>query len=101
MHASDWASITSAAVAAIAVILSFFSYRRTLDVRRQEIQDRRTAQARQVTGWWTRVKEDTLEDLTLGNSSGPEWPTEAGFRIWISNNSDDAAYECVVFAPIT
>jgi hypothetical protein len=64
------------------------------------MRDKRTAQARLVTAWWTRVRKDTGEDLVLGDFSGPEWPPEAGYRVWVSNSSDDAVYYCVVFAPI-
>ena len=97
---TSWGTVFAAATALAALVLSYLSFRREQNTRRETIRDRRTAQARLVTAWWTRVRQDTLEDLTLGNISGPDWPPEAGFRIWISNSSDDAIYGSMVFASI-
>ena len=76
-----------------ALILSYRVYKRDQKIRR-------TAQARLVTAWWTRVSRDTGEDLYLGNASGSDWPEESGYRIWVSNSSDDAVYNCAVIASI-
>lgn len=96
----DWGTVFAATTSLAALILSYLSFRRGQNIRRDTIHDRRTAQARLVTAWWTRVRKDTLEDLVLGDTVEPEWPAEAGYRIWVSNSSDDAVYDCMVFAPI-
>jgi len=80
MHASDWTSIATAATAAIAVILSYLSYRRTQDIRREELYDRRTAQARLITAWWTGVDEND-QDVIARDAASTVWPEDTGYRI--------------------
>jgi hypothetical protein len=92
MHASDWISIASAAIAAVAVVFSYVSYRRTQD-------DQRKAQARLITAWWTRVDENN-QDAIAKDAESTVWPEETGYRIWVNNSSDDAVYECSVYADI-
>jgi hypothetical protein len=99
MHASDWIAISSTITAVIAVILSYFSYRRTQDIRRQEIHDSRRSQARLITAWWTRVDEHN-QDALAGEAESTVWPEETGYRVWANNSSDDAVYECSVYADV-
>lgn len=95
------AAVFAAATSVVAVVLGFLSFRREQNVRREQIEDRRLAQARLITAWWTRVSKDTGEDLSpIRNTAGPAWPAEAGYRVWISNSSDDAVHDCFVEAPI-
>ncbi len=89
----NWGTVFAALTSLAALIISYKVYRRD-----QEIQ--RTAQARLITGWWTRVRKGSGEDLHLGNITGPDWPQEAGYRVWVSNSSNDAVYDCSVFASI-
>ena len=58
---------------------------------------RRTSQARLITAWWTPVGQNN-EDLNVVEATSAVWPEEVGCRIWVSNSSDDAVYECSVFA---
>jgi hypothetical protein len=85
----------------IALILSFLAFKRDADVRKEQIRDRPEAQARLITAWWSRVSSDTGEDLSLQYVPGPDWPEESGHRVWISNSSDDAVYECRIEAVAT
>jgi hypothetical protein len=99
MHTSDWIAISSTITSAIAVVLSYFSYRRTQDIRRQEIHDKRRSQARLITAWWTRVDEHN-RDALASDAESTVWPEETGYRVWISNSSDDAVYECSISADV-
>jgi hypothetical protein len=74
-----------------ALLLTYALLRRELDARRDEVNDRRRAQARLVTVWWTRVQKDSNKDMT--NLMG-EWPEEIGFRVWAANSSQEAVYDC-------
>jgi hypothetical protein len=80
MHASDWAAIGTAVTSLIAIVLSYLSYRRGQDIRRDVLQDRRTSQARLITAWWTRVDQSN-EDLIVIDATTAVWPEEAGYRI--------------------
>jgi hypothetical protein len=74
-----------------ALLLTYALLRRELDARRDEVNDRRRAQARLVTVWWTRVQKDSNKDMT--DFTG-EWPEEIGFRVWAANSSQEAVYDC-------
>jgi hypothetical protein len=41
------------------------------------------------------VEENSLEDLT--HFTAPDWPEEAGFRVWIANSSEEPVYDCAAF----
>jgi hypothetical protein len=101
MQASDWIAIVSAVAstftAAIAIALSYISYRRTQDINRQEIRDRRRSQARLITAWWTRVEENS-RGAASRDAESTTWPEETGYRIWLGNSSDEAAYGCAITA---
>jgi len=96
----EWGTVFAAATSLAALILSYLTFRRQQNIRREEISDKRRSQAKLVTAWWTRVRKDNEEDLALGAITTAEWPPEAGYRVWISNSSDDAVYDCMVFASI-
>ncbi|HXK07133.1 MAG TPA: hypothetical protein VMS37_32355 [Verrucomicrobiae bacterium] len=55
--------------------------------------------ARLVTAWWTRVDENN-RDLMASDAMSVVWPEELGYKIWVSNSSNDAVYDCHVDADI-
>jgi hypothetical protein len=79
--AQNLATVFAVFTSLAALVLGYSSFRREQNVRRETLEEKRRAQARLVTAWWTRVSKDTSEDLNLGNMSGKEWPEEAGYRI--------------------
>ncbi len=89
----NWGALTGVAILLAAFSLSYTIYRR-------DQATRRTAQASLVTGWWTRVRQDTGEDCYVGDVSGSEYPKESGYRVRVSNSSNDAVYDCIIFASI-
>jgi hypothetical protein len=92
-QSAAWAAWGSVVTSAIALIFGYLSLRRTF-------HDKRTKQAELITAWWTRVDKASGEDLDPKNAVGIEWPEEAGFRVWVINNSDDAVYDCAIFCSI-
>ena len=92
-QSAAWAAWGSVVTSAIALIFGYLSLRRTF-------HDRRIRQAGLITTWWTRVDKATGEDLDLKNAVGVVLPEESGFRVWISNNSDDAVYDCSISSSI-
>jgi hypothetical protein len=100
IHA-NWGTIFAATTSVIAVILGYLSFRGQQSVRRQELSDRHRSQARLVTAWWTRVRKDNDQDLSAGDLVASDGILEAGYRIWVSNSSDDAIYDCEVIAWFT
>jgi hypothetical protein len=96
----EWGTVFAAATSLAALILSYLSFQGQRAIRYEAIRDRRSAQARLTTAWWTRVRKDTGEDLALGDVVGPESPAEAGYRVWVSNSSNEAIYDCLLSVEI-
>jgi len=92
-QSATWAAWGSVVTSAIALIFGYLSLRRTF-------HDKRTRQAALITTWWARVDKATGEDLDAKDAVGLEWPEESGFRVWVSNSSDDAVYDCSIFGSI-
>lgn len=92
-QSAAWAAWGSVVTSAIALIFGYLSLRRTF-------HDKRTKQAELITTWWTRVDKATGEDLDAKNVLGVSWPEEGGFRVWVTNNSDDAVYSCSIYGSI-
>jgi hypothetical protein len=88
-QSAAWAAWGSVVTSAIAILFGYLSLRRTF-------HDKRRKQAELITTWWTRVDKATGEDLDGKNVIDMAWPEEGGFRIWVSNSSNDAVYDCSI-----